>query len=1118
MENHSFAYDAFLNYASADLQAASELARRLARDGLRVWFDKEQIHPKVDSRVAKALFEDGLKKSRALVMCVSSSIGALEWTDFEAKTFRFRDSTNIDRRFIPVRLDEVTLPAWLVAVKCVDWLDRGMDGYQQIRDACNLPSPASSRTQEAVRRQTVERTIRHPVSGVTARIYTVGENVWFLANFAGEIWSGRIDQVSAAVKLGVECGRISALLPLDRERLVIACHDGKMRVLTTSGQEELAFEGHAGRATCLAVAESDVIVTGGVDNAVRRWSLTSGERLAEHRGHTGQINSIAAQGSLIVSGSNDSTVRIWDTGGKRGRVLEGHTGSVCSVALSDDGKIAFTGSYDCTIRLWDTSSGFCKRILQGHTDAVTAIALHSNQRHLLTGAGDRTIRLWDTITGQCLRVMDGHRGDVLMVKWTSDSQAISAGPFDRYVWTLKGIDFSLTTTGEEGDSGRSGDPEQQVQYTNAKVLLVGESGAGKSSLSIRLATNEWDPGTDSTLGAWAKQWKLPLQQEKDTEREIWLWDFGGQSDQRIIHQLYMADAALAVLIFNGQKDDLFESIGQWDRGVSRASPGGLSKLLVAARIDAGGLKYSRRQIDQFVAERGFNAYIETSAKNGDGCDRLRQVIVESIAWQQIPWRSSPLMFKRLKDHIVRIKEAGYVLMRFNELRDRLKLEMSPDERNFSDDQLKAVLSLLAGPGVVTELQFGGWILLKPELINAYAQALVQTVRNHPDELGCIEEERVLAGDLHYSMRPEVTPQDEKFILFEMHKQLIERGLCIRQQTDKGPLLILPSFYRRQRPAVEEYPSIIVTYEFDGYSDEVHAVLVVHLIHTHHFEQDELWKDAADFKTKTGKRIGIRFSALGEGKGKIEVYAAPGSGDGQIIQFLGYVHELLKQRTVNVVRKRHYVCPHCGEPVNDHRAVAKKLASAIHTIVCQNCEERVPLWDELEEIYQSKGIVEKVRELEERVGVVLDNESKERVLVGEVMSRVALAGHIAREKNADHGIDMEIEFKDSAGRATGNLIYLQLKSGDSYLEQRKTDGAQIFRIQNQRHVQYWLNHRYPVFLVIRRSSGEIQWMDIQRYLRDETENGRKKVSHIVFNAEIFDAQSIHKFKEALSSSK
>ena len=54
-----------------------------------------------------------------------------------------------------------------------------------------------------------------------------------------------------------------------------------------------------------------------------------------------------------------------------------------------------------------------------------------------------------------------------------------------------------------------------------------------------------------------------------------------------------------------------------------------------------------------------------------------------------------------------------------------------------------MVGLLAGPGVVWELAFGSWVLLQPERINAYAQAVIHTLRSDKHELGCIAEERVL---------------------------------------------------------------------------------------------------------------------------------------------------------------------------------------------------------------------------------------------------------------------------------------------------------------------------------------------------------------------------------------
>jgi hypothetical protein len=76
----------------------------------------------------------------------------------------------------------------------------------------------------------------------------------------------------------------------------------------------------------------------------------------------------------------------------------------------------------------------------------------------------------------------------------------------------------------------------------------------------------------------------------------------------------------------------------------------------------------------------------------------------------------------------RLKDDGWVLMRFNELRETLQLRLSGEFKRFADEELSAVLTLLAGPGVVWELAFGSWVLLEPERINAYAQAVIKSLR------------------------------------------------------------------------------------------------------------------------------------------------------------------------------------------------------------------------------------------------------------------------------------------------------------------------------------------------------------------------------------------------------
>jgi hypothetical protein len=143
---------------------------------------------------------------------------------------------------------------------------------------------------------------------------------------------------------------------------------------------------------------------------------------------------------------------------------------------------------------------------------------------------------------------------------------------------------------------------------------------------------------------------------------------------------------------------------------------------------------------------------------------------------------------------------------------------------------------------------------------------------------------------------------------------------------------------------------------------------------------------------------------------------------------------------------------------------------------------------------------------------LDTESKGRILVGEVISTVARAGQISREFSSDQGIDMEIEFKNDAGEATGRKLYLQLKSGNSYLRTRQRDGAEIFEIKKVRHARHWAEQAFPVMLVIRNSEGEVRWMEIRELLRRESDGGKKSVKRIAFTGQRFDVMSVRRWRE------
>ena len=83
------------------------------------------------------------------------------------------------------------------------------------------------------------------------------------------------------------------------------------------------------------------------------------------------------------------------------------------------------------------------------------------------------------------------------------------------------------------------------------------------------------------------------------------------------------------------------------------------------------------------------------------------------------------------------------------------------------------------------------------------------------------------GDLLYTSSLErLRSGEEQFVLLAMHQTLLSRGLCFREHTAEGPLLVFPSYYRRERPDPGPHPVIHVSYRFTGFLDDIYATLVV----------------------------------------------------------------------------------------------------------------------------------------------------------------------------------------------------------------------------------------------------------------------------------------------------
>ncbi|KAI9147395.1 Vegetative incompatibility protein [Paramyrothecium foliicola] len=244
----------------------------------------------------------------------------------------------------------------------------------------------------------------------------------------------------------------------DAKHLASASRDKTVRLWdVATGQCIQTLEGHSRSVNSVAFSpDAKHLASASYDKTVRLWEAATGQCIQTLEGHSRSVNSVAfspdakylasasddrtvrlwdaATGQHLASASGDKTVRLWDVAtGQCIQTLEGHSGSVTSVAFSPDAKHLASASGDKTVRLWDVATGQCIQTLEGHSDWVLSVVFSPDAKHLASASGDKTVRLWDVATGQCIQTLEGHSGSVTSVAFSPDAKHLASASGDKTV-------------------------------------------------------------------------------------------------------------------------------------------------------------------------------------------------------------------------------------------------------------------------------------------------------------------------------------------------------------------------------------------------------------------------------------------------------------------------------------------------------------------------------------------------------------------------------------------------------------------------------------------------------------------------------------------------------------
>lgn len=214
-------------------------------------------------------------------------------------------------------------------------------------------------------------------------------------------------------------------------------------------KEVLHLKGHEDHViTCLQFnSTSNIIVSGSDDNTLKVWSSETGRCLRTLYGHTGGVwSSQLSPDNIVISGSTDRTLRVWNAlNGQCLHTLYGHTSTVRCMSLH--GNQVVSGSRDATLRVWNINTGECVHVLVGHVAAVRCVQF--NGVLCVSGAYDYLVKVWDVASETCLHTLEGHTNRVYSLQF--DGKHIVSGSLDTSirVWSAETGQLKHTLIGHQ---------------------------------------------------------------------------------------------------------------------------------------------------------------------------------------------------------------------------------------------------------------------------------------------------------------------------------------------------------------------------------------------------------------------------------------------------------------------------------------------------------------------------------------------------------------------------------------------------------------------------------------------------------------------------------------------
>ena len=463
--------------------------------------------------------------------------------------------------------------------------------------------------------------------------------------------------------------------------LLAAGGGGPARVWLESGGSPIEVIRMPQESTAIAWHPSQpILAIGGNDGSIVLRDLATVEAITFcniHNAHRNDssVSSVAwsPDGTMLAVADDYGSLSIWDAASET-LIGSSHvlSSSIIRLAWAGLGRGVIIVGRDGSMTIRETSAIHTATRESDQSAYIADIDITREGTTVALAMGNRVVHVVNTLKEKQDVILEGLLDDPQNVRFSPDAQFVAATSSNQLLlwrcqdwvpvaenppWAGGGalefhptkpllvvanpvhgqidcywLDYARLSADIQPDSRR---------YVNAKVVLLGDTGVGKSGLGLVLSGQPYRP-TDSTHGrnVWIFDSHEVEKAEEGTQtREVLLWDLAGQPGYRLIHQLHLNEVAAALIVFDSRSEtDPFSGVKHWVRALAQArqleGPAAvpMKSYLVAARADRGGVAVTRERIQGMTQDFGLDGFFETSAKEGWKVADLAQAIRDGIDW------------------------------------------------------------------------------------------------------------------------------------------------------------------------------------------------------------------------------------------------------------------------------------------------------------------------------------------------------------------------------------------------------------------------------------------------------------------------------------------------------